>query len=104
MQDLARFRSYEQLQNTLKAIALTVRGIPAISSTAGCLHFPDAWLPRLRDCERIIVAFDPGEDTAAEIVAARLGERARVVRLPAKPDDFFVQGGTVAQFRKLLGT
>ena len=85
-----------------KAIALSVRGIPAVSSTAGCLHFPDAWLARFERCERIHVALDPGEEAAAEIIAAMLGARAHVVRLPVKPDDFFVQSGTVQQFHTLL--
>ena len=85
-----------------KAIALSVRGLPAVSSTAGCLHFPDVWIPHFAKCEHIYVAFDPGEDDAAEVIAGMLGARAKIVHLPCKPDDLFVRGGTLTEFRQLM--
>jgi DNA primase len=84
-----------------KVAVLWQNGIPAISSTAGCAHWLDEWTTRLQYCRKVFVAFDPGESKAAWKVAGMIGERAFVVNLPDKPDDFIVAHGE-EEFRRYL--
>ena len=79
-----------------KAIVLSQYNYTAISSTAGCQHWPSEWTSLLRWCTRVYVCFDPGENAAAEQVAAKIGLRALVVDLKQKPDDLIThnQEGT----------
>jgi len=74
-----------------KVLVLARRGLPAISSTAGCGHWRDEWTTRLQFCRKVYIAFDPGEGEAAVKLAERIGERAWVVNLPEKPDDFILR-------------
>jgi DNA primase len=73
-----------------KAIVLWQYGIPAISSTAGCGVWKPEWTTRLQFCQKVYLAYDPGESTAAWKIATQIGERAFVVALPDKPDDFIL--------------
>ena len=84
-----------------KAIVLWQSSIPAISSTAGCGHWPDEWTTRLQFCRKVYLAFDPGETAAAWKVAEKIGERAFVVNLSDKPDDYILAAGADA-FRQQL--
>lgn len=65
-------------------------------------------LGQFADCESILLALDPdacfGPDSAAQTMSKELGsERTKIVRLPVKPDDFFVRhGGTQKQFQDFL--
>lgn len=85
----------------IKAAVLWQYGIPAVSSTAGCSHWPDEWTTRLQFCRKVYLAFDPGETAAAWKVAEKIGERAFVVNLPSKPDDYILVQGEAA-FRQQL--
>ncbi len=84
-----------------KAVVLWQHGIPAVSSTAGCGHWPAEYTTRLQFCQKVYIAFDPGESAAAWKVAAQIGERAFVVSLPDKPDDFITAHGPTV-FRQHL--
>jgi DNA primase len=86
-----------------KAIVLWQYGIPAISSTAGCSTWKPEWTTRLQFCQKVYLAYDPGESAHAWNVAAQIGERAFVMALPDKPDDFIVAKGEAA-FREYLST
>lgn len=84
-----------------KAIVLWQSGIPAISSTSGCGTWKPEWTTRLQFCRKVYLAYDPGESAAAWKVAAEIGERAFVVDLPDKPDDFIL-AQSEAEFRRYL--
>jgi len=88
----------------LKAITLTDHGIPAVSTTGGCGHWSSAWNERFTACDRVYIAYDPeppSEQVHARELAAALGDRARLVDCPQKPDDYVLAEGA-AMFRGLL--
>jgi len=75
-----------------KVIAAWANGIyEAISSTIGC-NFKKEFDSSLQGIDRRYILFDPGEETAAENLANRIG--AKVVLMEKKLDDFFRDGGT----------
>lgn len=84
-----------------KVVVLWQHGIPAVSSTAGCGHWPVEFTTRLQFCQKVYIAFDPGESAAAWRMAEHVGERAFIVSLPDKPDDFITAHGEQA-FRQHL--
>jgi hypothetical protein len=84
-----------------KAIVLWQYGIPAISVTAGCGTWKEEWTTRLQFCRKVYLAYDPGESAHAWQVAAQIGERAYIMALPDKPDDFITAQGEAA-FRTYL--
>lgn len=72
----------------LKCCVLWQYGIPAVSPTAGCGHWRPEWTARLQYCERVYVCYDPGETAGALHVMREIGDRARLVELDQKPDDY----------------
>jgi hypothetical protein len=78
-----------------KAALLTRHGVPTISSTGGCGTWQDAWTPLVAG-KPLWLAFDPGEERAAERLADLLGGDTRVVHLPKKPDDLVSAQGIAA--------
>jgi hypothetical protein len=74
---------------------LTPDIIPVISATAGAGNwygqYATIWPLLLRRHKRIYVAFDPGEEDAAEQTAALFGRRGYIVRLDEKPDDLILR-------------
>jgi hypothetical protein len=75
---------------------LTVVGTPGKA-------FSPSLLEELRDCERVWVVFDPDAKAQAWKAARVIGDAARVVYLPVKPDDAFTQhGATPTTFREAL--
>lgn len=65
-------------------------GIPGARSWAG--------VPELvRGAERVYIMLDPDAQEAARDLAHEIGKPARVVTLPAKPDDMITQYGATAQ-------
>lgn len=79
-----------------KTIVLWQFGIPAISPTAGCGHWRPEWTSRLQYCKLVYITFDPKEEASAAKLADQIGERARIVTLPDKPDDFVLTYGADA--------
>jgi len=48
----------------------------------------------------VMICLDPDATDRANEMAGWFGDRARVVQLPVKPDDFFtIEHGTVEDFR-----
>lgn len=81
---------------------LSVVGIPGANS------FKERWVKLFNPASMVYVALDPGADEQAENIARILivnGIEARVVSLPAKPDDMIVKyGATISdmcQFFKM---
>lgn len=53
--------------------------------------------------ETVFVALDPGAERQAERIGGIVGKRARIVTLPAKPDDLIVRyGGTADDIRQAM--
>ena len=84
-----------------KAMVLWEYGISAVSPTGGCGNWRESWTTRLQFCRKVYLCFDPTEQAAAWKLAAEIGERAFVARLPDKPDDFILTAGRDA-FRRAL--
>ena len=80
----------------IKAEVLSQFDLPAVSPTGGCSNWRPEWTPRLQYCKLVYIAFDPKEEAAAERLAGQIGERARIVTLPDKPDDFVLTYGADA--------
>ena len=78
-----------------KAALLARRGIPTISSTGGCGTWHPEWTPLVAG-KPLWLAFDPGEERAAERLADLLGGETRIVHLPVKPDDLVAAQGVEA--------
>lgn len=66
--------------------AKQVIGLPSCNSWAGMDD-------RLSACGRVWVIFDPDAQVWADKFARRIGQAARLVELPVKPDDAFVTYG-----------
>lgn len=83
------------------AMLLNQHGWQAVSGTAGCQTFYEAWVPLFAACEIIYICYDNDDEgrRGAAKVAKLIGARARVVTLPPevgeKGDvtDFFVTLG-----------
>jgi len=86
-----------------KVIVLWSNGLSAVSPTGGCTNWRDEWTTRLQFCHKVYIAFDPNETAAAWKLASKIGERAFVVNLPDKPDDFLMTNGP-DEFRKYIET
>ena len=82
---------------TFEMLDLCIVAMPSKMSPAGLFK-------QIDKCDPVYVALDPdaydeGRGSAAARAGKLLGDRARYVRLPVKPDDFFTQhGGTKDQF------
>lgn len=71
-----------------------IAGLPGAMSWAGMDE-------RLAECGRVWVLLDPDAQAAAVRLAQSIGKNARIVTLPAKPDDAFLKyGATVETFRR----
>ena len=69
-------------------------GLPGARSWAGMDE-------RLAECGRVWVMLDPDATEAARALAENIGKAARVVELPAKPDDMLLRYGATAEtFRR----
>lgn len=86
-----------------KAMRLWQEGFDALSSTAGILALPDAWLDIINRFGKVYIVFDPSEQWAAALHAKSIGPKAWVVWLPGGLDAFWANGGTAEQLRNELG-
>jgi DNA primase len=90
------------VEGEIKAIVLTQLGYRAVG-IPGASSFKEAWGRCFWNQRTVYIALDPGAETQGERIADLLGNKARIVRSPCKPDDFFVQyGGTKQDFDALL--
>ena len=77
-------------------------GLPNIA-TMGAQSFKKEWAAKLAKFREVVVCYDPDATTKAVEVARYFGDRGRVMRLPAKADDFFVKHlGSAGDFRQHL--
>ncbi len=84
-----------------KSIVLSQHGIPNVGAF-GARAFAPHWAQRFERFQQVHVMFDPGAEDQARQVAGYFDGRGYVVRLPSKPDDFLVEGGTAAQLREFV--
>jgi DNA primase len=90
------------VEGEVKTMVLEQYGFPTVG-IPGANIFPTRWAGWFAKVGTVYVALDPGLNGRGCQIAGMLGERARVVTLPVKPDDFFViYGGSVADFHMFL--
>lgn len=69
-------------EGEIDCITLAQAGIAAVTSTAGCAHFADAWIPAFTDkCVTVWLDADPPGRAAALHLARRLEGVATGVRI-----------------------
>jgi DNA primase len=91
------------VEGEIKTVVLSQYGFPTVG-IPGANIFPDRWVKWFSKQRIVYVALDPGADGHARDIVLMLGEHARLVTLPTKPDDFFViDGGTNKDFVEFLG-
>jgi DNA primase len=95
------FSTITVVEGEKKSIVLSQNGIETVG-IMGKAGFPPAWATRFTEFERVNVCLDPDAEDKAVKLAALFGGRGHVVRLPAKPDDFFVEGGTVELMEEFM--
>jgi hypothetical protein len=75
----------------------------AVVGTMGKAGFQKPWATRFARFTEVLIALDPDATDRAREMAGWFGDRARIVRLPVKPDDFLVRyGGKIAEFEWFL--
>lgn len=85
-----------------KSIVTTEMGLPSVS-IMGKRSFKREWLEWFAPFQTINVVLDPDAQESSEALARLFDNRGRVVCLPVKADDFFVQyGGTKSDFEWFL--
>jgi len=98
-------------EGPVDAIMCVQNGIPAMSSSVGAGHFSPMWVSRLHNIERIYAVYDNDEAgrNALERIAEMLGFWIRGYSFSGFADgyditDFFRDGNTADDFRKLIGS
>lgn len=90
------------VEGEIKTIVLRQYGILAVG-IPGANIFPSRWAQWFGKQRLVYVALDPGANGHAADIAQVLGDKARVVALPCKPDDFItVYGGSPEQLEEFL--
>jgi hypothetical protein len=84
-----------------KSIVLGSNGFLSVAMM-GIQSFPPPWARRFSPFDEVLVTLDPDASNRANKIAALFAGRGKVVYLPVKADDFFVLGGTRAQFEEYL--
>lgn len=95
------FSTMTVVEGEKKSIVLSQNGIQTVG-IMGKAAFPPAWATRFGDFERVNVCLDPDAEDKAVKLARLFGGRGHMVVLPVKPDDFFVMGGTPAEFQAFV--
>lgn len=90
------------LEGEKKSICLDQCGFPNVS-VMGKRSFKREWLDWLKPFQAVYIALDPDATESADGLARLFDNRARVVNLPVKADDFFhIYGGTKSDFEWFL--
>lgn len=84
-----------------KSIVVGQYGINTVG-TMGMKGFPPAWAAAFKAQRTVYVALDPDAQEEARKLAALFPGRGRIVTLPVKADDFFVNGGKPGEFREFM--
>jgi hypothetical protein len=89
------------VEGEIKAMVLSQLGYPVVGIPG--TGFKPQWARWFENQSVVYVTLDPGANGHGEHIAGILGKRAKVVKLPVKPDDFFVlHDGTVEEFYWML--
>ena len=93
-------------EGELDALMLFQMGFSHVAAISGAGSFKEEWIAKFQDCRIVYLVLDAdksGENGALRI-AKLLGERARLVQLPAGMDvnDYFLNGHGKEDFEKLL--
>jgi len=87
------------VEGAKKVIVLAQNYIDAVG-ICGKTNFKPWWAKSFKKFRKVYVCLDPDAVEDAIRIARMIGENARVVRLPYKPDDFFVHmNGTLQDFQ-----
>ena len=84
-----------------KSIVLGQYGFHSVGMM-GMRAFPAHWAKRFEKLREVVILLDPDAHDQAHKTAALFDGRGKVATLPVKCDDFFVDGGTVEEFRCFL--
>lgn len=85
-----------------KSIVLDQYGFQAVG-IMGKSGFKKPWAVKFAPFSEVMICLDPDATDRAHEMATWFGDRARVVRLPVKPDDFFtLHGGSEHDFEWFL--
>jgi DNA primase len=84
-----------------KSIVLDQYGFHSVGMM-GMRAFPAPWAKRFEKLREVVVLLDPDAQDQAHKTAALFHGRGKVATLPVKCDDFFVEGGTVEEFKWFL--
>jgi hypothetical protein len=96
-------RSIIVAEGEKKAICLKQYGLGNVVGTMGKSGFQRAWASRFQRFGEVLICLDPDAQDKAREMATWFGDRARVVDLPVKSDDFFTHyRGTPDQFREFI--
>jgi hypothetical protein len=95
------FSTITIVEGEKKSIVLDQNGVQTVG-IMGKSAFPPAWAKRFTGFERVNVCLDPDAEDRAIKLARLFNGRGRMVILPVKPDDFFVMGGTMAEFAAFM--
>jgi len=77
------------VEGEVKTMVLSQYLFPTVG-VPGANIFPDRWVKWFGNQSRVYITFDPGAEAHARDIALMLGDKARIVSCPVKPDDFFV--------------
>jgi len=85
-----------------KSIVLDQYGFHAVG-IMGKAGFQRAWATKFAQFAEVMICLDPDATDRANEMAGWFGDRARVVELTCKPDDFFtIYGGSASEFAEFL--
>jgi len=90
------------VEGAKKSIVLDQNGLPSVA-IMGQRAFKREWLESFAPLQTVYIALDPDAAESARRLGKVFGEKARIMNLPVKPDDFFFRyGGTVDDFAAFM--
>jgi len=91
------------IEGEIKRIIVKDRIGGNVVATMGKAGFKRAWVTKFSQFAEVMICLDPDATDRANEMAGWFGDRARVVELTCKPDDFFtIYGGSASEFAEFL--
>lgn len=91
------------IEGEIKRVIVKDRLGGNVVATMGKAGFQKPWASKFIRFDEVLIALDPDATDRASEMAGWFGDRAKVVTLPVKPDDFFtLEHGTVDEFNWFL--
>lgn len=83
------------VEGAKKAMVIYLHLGHKVDSVVGLVskHVPESHLALIGDCDPVYVMLDPDAHREAEELVKHIGNRARLVAVPVKPDDYIVKYG-----------